>query len=217
MPQEIALYEDLTIEEMLNYFGRIFQMSGEQVRRRSVELGALLQLPEAGRYVRTLSGGQQRRVSFAATIIHRPPLIILDEPTAGVDPLLREKIWRHLGELSRQQNCTILVTTHYIEEARRAAKIGFMRKGRILCEGNPRDLLDQHRVATLEEVFLRICVRKRKSTIATPDELLHFKHAYQLEKQLNRLRLRPADRRDSGQCEHRSGRCAADCVGRQCW
>lgn len=185
MPQEIALYEDLTIFEMLTYFGRVFLMNSQLLHKRVDHLIGLLQLPESQRFIRNLSGGQQRRVSFAATILHQPSLIVLDEPTVGVDPLLREKIWEHLMQLSIEKGCTILVTTHYIEEAKRASKIGFMRKGRILCEGQPLQLLKQHHATTLEQVFLHICVKKRKSTIVTPDDLIHFKQAYRLERHLD--------------------------------
>ena len=185
MPQEIALYEDLTIYEMLTYFGRVFLMNSQLLNERVDHLIQFLQLPEPERFIRNLSGGQQRRVSFAATILHKPSLIVLDEPTVGVDPLLREKIWEHLVQLSTERGCTILVTTHYIEEARRASKIGFMRKGRIICEGQPLQLLKEHRATSLEQVFLHICMQKRKSTIVTADDLIHFKHAYQLERKLD--------------------------------
>lgn len=185
MPQELALYEDLTIYEMLTYVGRIFRMKNNILHLKIVEMAELLLLPEPDRYIRTLSGGQQRRVSFAATIIHKPPLLILDEPTAGVDPLLREKIWTHMMKMAKMEKVTILITTHYIEEARRANKIGFMRKGRILCEGVPKELMEKFNVHTLEQVFLTLSEKKRKSTIITPNEMIQFKKAYQLEKQLD--------------------------------
>ena len=78
------------------------------------------------------SGGQQRRVSFAVALLHNPELLILDEPTVGVDPMLRQSIWNHLIRLSSEQKKTILITTHYIEEARQANTVGLMRNGRFL-------------------------------------------------------------------------------------
>ncbi|XP_033759285.1 ABC transporter G family member 23-like [Pecten maximus] len=84
-----------------------------------------LTLPDQGRIVDTLSGGQKRRVSFAVALLHEPELLILDEPTVGVDPLLRERIWEHLVKIARQDGLktTIIITTYYIEEARQANKV----------------------------------------------------------------------------------------------
>ena len=106
----------------------------------------------------SFSGGQQRRVSFAISLLHNPELIILDEPTVGVDPMLRQNIWKHLLHLSRVNNKTIIITTHYIEEARQANRVGFMRAGRLLAEERPSALLTKYSVDTLESVFLRLCM-----------------------------------------------------------
>ena len=91
------------------------------------------------------SGGQQRRVSFAVALLHNPELLILDEPTVGVDPMLRQSIWNHLIRLSSEQKKTILITTHYIEEARQANTVGLMRNGRFLfvCHRSPLTQLTQ--------------------------------------------------------------------------
>ena len=94
----------------------------------------LLQLPDEKRLVGNCSGGQQRRVSLAVALLHSPSLLILDEPTVGVDPVLRQRIWEYLREIA-SMGVTILITTHYIEEARQADKIGLMRNGRLLVEG----------------------------------------------------------------------------------
>lgn len=89
MPQDVALYQDLTIREILIYFGRLYFMSASKIKQQIAYLMQLLELPSKHRMVNTLSGGQMRRVSFAAALIHEPPLVVLDEPTAGVDPMLR--------------------------------------------------------------------------------------------------------------------------------
>ena len=114
--------------------------------------------PFHGRFFKSLcSGGQKRRVSLAIALIHNPDLIILDEPTVGVDPLLRQKIWSYLVNLSLDQGKSILITTHYIEEARRANVIGLMRQGRLLAEDSPMALLAKYERETLEDVFVNLC------------------------------------------------------------
>ncbi|CAG2175709.1 unnamed protein product [Oppiella nova] len=92
--------------------------------------------------------------------VHNPPFLILDEPTVGTDPLLKEKIWEHLVVLSEMEGTTIIITTHYIEEARRAHIVALMRKGRLLVEHSPQFLLNYFCVQNLEEVFLRMCGKK---------------------------------------------------------
>lgn len=101
-----------------------------------------------------------------------------------------------LVKMKREYGITFIITTHYIEEARRAEKIGFLRKGKILCEGMPNYLLKLHNCKTLEEVFLKLCLHKRKSTITTPDQLNSFKKAYQHDK-VSSLQIQKANRRKS--------------------
>ncbi|RWS26667.1 ATP-binding cassette transporter sub-family H 88708-like protein [Leptotrombidium deliense] len=157
MPQDIALYNEFTIGETIHYFGQIYGMSKDLRNKRIEFLIAFLDLPDANRQIQTLSGGQKRRASLAAALIHNPPLLILDEPTVGVDPLLRESIWHHLIELTRTENMTIIVTTHYIEEARKAYKVGLMRMGQLLVEDKPNNLITKYNANNLETVFLKVC------------------------------------------------------------
>lgn len=95
-------------------------MSGDRIRERYKLLKELLDLPFGSKHVGQCSGGQQRRVSFAAAMVHEPELLILDEPTVGLDPLLREKIWEFLVETTRTSKLAVIITTHYIEEAKQA-------------------------------------------------------------------------------------------------
>lgn len=119
---------------------------------------------------RQFSGGQKRRVSLAAALVHSPPLLILDEPTVGVDPLLRQSIWQHLVTLTKTERISVIITTHYIEEARQANVVGLMRHGKILAENSPDELMHQHQLTNLEDVFLKLCVTdssRRAATLAT--------------------------------------------------
>ena len=94
---------------------------------------------------------------MGVALIHSPDILILDEPTVGVDPILREKIWQYLTNLSKKENTTVLITTHFIEEARQADTIGFMRRGRLLTEGKPVELMQIHGTMMLEDVFINLC------------------------------------------------------------
>jgi ABC-type multidrug transport system ATPase subunit len=123
MPQEIALVEEFSIKETIYYFGRIYGMSIERIRDRYKLLHSLLELPPGDRKVEKCSGGQQRRVSFAAAMVHEPELLILDEPTVGLDPILREKIWDYLVQSTRTSKLAVIITTHYIEEAKQANQV----------------------------------------------------------------------------------------------
>lgn len=170
MPQEIALYGEFSIRETFIYFGWCAGMTTVQVDERLDFLLKLLELPNEDKFVKNLSGGQQRRVSIAATLLADPELLILDEPTVGVDPVLRQSIWDHLVQITKDGNKTIIVTTHYIEETRQAGMIGLMRGGRFLAEESPSKLMEMHRLDTLEEVFLKLSRRqnmglRRRSSI----------------------------------------------------
>ncbi|XP_011641666.1 LOW QUALITY PROTEIN: ABC transporter G family member 23-like [Pogonomyrmex barbatus] len=170
MPQEIALYGEFSIRETFIYFGWCAGMTTEQVDEKLDFLLKFLQLPSENRFVKNLSGGQQRRVSLATAILADPELLILDEPTVGVDPVLRQSIWDHLVHITKDGNKTIIITTHYIEETRQAGIIGLMRNGKFLAEESPTKLMEMHRLDTLEEVFLKLSKRqnlglRRRSSI----------------------------------------------------
>ena len=173
MPQDVALNLNLTVYEMLHYFGKIFLLSDRECENRINTLVEVLDIPDRDRVIETLSGGQQRRVSFACAVIHKPKLAILDEPTVGVDPLIREKIWDFLLEMVNEGS-TILLTTHYIEETKKAGMIGFLRKGYLLAEEPPNKIITELGVNKLEDAFYQLCMneieRKKKYNKYTDED-----------------------------------------------
>ncbi|XP_035711665.1 ABC transporter G family member 23 isoform X2 [Folsomia candida] len=155
MPQDISLLNVLTIGEVLHHFGLIYGMSDVAIENKVKFLTNFLDLPHTSSQVQCLSGGQKRRVSLAACMIHNPNLLVLDEPTVGLDPLLRQRIWDHLFEISRS-GTTIILSTHYVEESKRCDKVGFMRGGKLLAEDAPASLLSRYDAPSLEDVSLHL-------------------------------------------------------------
>ncbi|XP_023172078.1 ABC transporter G family member 20 [Drosophila hydei] len=171
MPQEIALYGEFTMRETLIYFGLIAAMPRSDIEDRTEFLLKLLNLPNGSKFVKNLSGGQQRRVSLAVALLHEPELLILDEPTVGVDPVLRQSIWDHLVEITKNGHTTVIITTHYIDECAQAHVIGLLRGGKMLAEESPDYLRQQYNADSLEAVFLKLSVmqnmgKRRRSSIA---------------------------------------------------
>lgn len=159
MPQECALTLGFSVRENFTFFGTIYGMKPEKIEERFQFLSKLLELPDEDRLVRDCSGGQQRRLSFAVTLVHEPELLILDEPTVGVDPLLRTRIWDYLVGLAAK-NVTILLSTHYIEEARQSDVIGIMRNGVQMVEDSAENILKMCETTDLEDAFLRLSQRQ---------------------------------------------------------
>ncbi|XP_011700769.1 PREDICTED: ABC transporter G family member 20-like isoform X2 [Wasmannia auropunctata] len=166
MPQEISLVGEFSVSGALYYFGRINGLDDEEIEIRQKFFMELLQLPPANRLVKNMSGGQQRRVSLAAAILHKPELLILDEPTVGLDPILRENIWTYLIQITQEEGVTVLITTHYIEETKDASRIGLMRCGQLLAESSPQKLLERFQCSFLEEAFLKLC-QSQNNTITS--------------------------------------------------
>ncbi|XP_054276037.1 ABC transporter G family member 20-like [Macrosteles quadrilineatus] len=176
MPQDVALYNTLSILETFLYYGRLYGMSRREVYLRTEELIRLLELKSAGTIIDKLSGGQQRRVSFAVALLHDPQLLILDEPTVGLDPVLSHSIWEHLLKLTSNDKKSIIITTHYIEEARQAHVVGLMRGGVLLAEESPNQLMASCGSDTLEHAFLELSARQHGTTGS--DDELDKRHSY---------------------------------------
>lgn len=140
MPQRFSLYPDLTVMENLRFYGAIFGVAPEQFSARSAQLLEDFSLtPFASRIAGALSGGMKQKLALACALIHSPGTILLDEPTAGVDPLSRRAFWRILGDINRA-GTTLLVSTPYMDEAERAHRVAFIADGRILSCGTPAQL-----------------------------------------------------------------------------
>jgi len=144
VPQEFNFDDYFTVEEILRFYAGYFGIRRHQARKRVDELLHQFNLAQKSKtHVRKLSGGMKRRLLIARALIHNPKILILDEPTAGVDVELRRNLWRSMQELNKQ-GTTILLTTHYIEEAERLAKrIGIINHGKIIALDNKDNLIEQ--------------------------------------------------------------------------
>ena len=152
MTQASALYEELTVRENIAFFA---DMCGRHEPAWIDEAIALVDLQDrAHSLVRTLSGGMRQRTSLACSLAHRPRMLLLDEPTVGVDPQLRATFWSYFRRQA-DSGVTLIVSSHVMDEAERCDRLGFMRQGRLLAEGSSDDLRKQKGVNTLEEAFLR--------------------------------------------------------------
>lgn len=142
VPQELAIYEDLSAEDNLLFFGRLYGLGGRELRRRVAEALVFVHLTEqARRPARTYSGGMQRRLNLACALLHHPPLLLLDEPTVGLDIQSRDSIFASLRAL-RQQGTALVFTTHHMAEAEALCdRIGIMDQGRLIAVGTLPDLL----------------------------------------------------------------------------
>jgi lipooligosaccharide transport system ATP-binding protein len=157
VPQDDNLDRDLTVGENLLVHAGYFGLSRAEARRRRDELLEFASLTRrAGSGVRELSGGMRQRLLVARALVNRPELIVLDEPTTGLDPQARRAVWEVLGGL-REQGVTFLLTTHYMEEAARLCdRLVIMDRGRIVDEGPPAELTARHEQPDLEGVFLHL-------------------------------------------------------------
>ncbi|NMA02971.1 MAG: ABC transporter ATP-binding protein [Clostridia bacterium] len=154
MAQSDALYGSLTAEENLEFLGAIYGMSKGDIKKRTAEVIELVNLTEdLHKPVQAFSGGMKRRLSLAMAILHNPPVLVLDEPTVGIDPLLRRNIWAELNKLT-EQGVTILVTTHVMDEAEKCHNLAMMRNGRIIAKGTSQELQKKIGVDSIEEAFI---------------------------------------------------------------
>lgn len=143
--QNSVLDQTLSVYDNLKYRASLYDITGDKFKRRFEELAKMFELNEIkNQKVKTLSGGQRRRVDIARAIIHNPEFLILDEPTTGLDPNTRKKLWNIIRDLREENGMTVFLTTHYMEEAADADFIIIIEKGKIITEGTPLDLKNKY-------------------------------------------------------------------------
>ena len=155
MPQQQSLYPDLSIDEHLEFFRALYQIPPEEFRTRREELLDITRLgPFVDRAAAQLSGGMYKKLGLMCALLRSPEIMLLDEPTNGVDPISRREFWELLYRLADRQ-ILILVATAYMDEAERCSVVHLLESGRAVAEGEPRALLARERVRTFDELFLR--------------------------------------------------------------
>ncbi|HAQ06092.1 MAG TPA: ABC transporter ATP-binding protein [Bacillus bacterium] len=154
MAQSDALYTELSARENLEFFASLFGLKGAQRKKRILEVMELVDLSEhLNKLVTNYSGGMKRRLSLAAAMLHEPDLLILDEPTVGIDPVLRQSIWAGFYDL-KAKGKTLIVTTHVMDEAEKCDRLGLIRDGRLIAVGTPEELKASTGSASVEAAFL---------------------------------------------------------------
>jgi ABC-2 type transport system ATP-binding protein len=156
MPQSPALYADLSVEENVRFFAAVHDLERHAAAQSAADALELVDLSSRRRsVVATLSGGMRQRVSLACALVHRPRLLLLDEPTVGVDPQLRAELWQRFSTMSGE-GTTIIVSSHVMDEAERCRRLGLLRFGRVLAEGTSAELRRLAGVDRLEDAFLAL-------------------------------------------------------------
>ncbi|UGT62329.1 ABC transporter ATP-binding protein [Nocardia asteroides] len=150
--QSPSVYGDLTVRQNVRYFGAVYGVSAAAADAAVADVGLT---EHRGRLVDKLSGGQQARVSLACALVGKPELLVLDEPTVGLDPVLRRDLWQHFAELAAG-GATLLVSSHVMDEADRCDRLLLMREGRLLADQTPGELRAATGTANLDEAFLEL-------------------------------------------------------------
>jgi ABC-2 type transport system ATP-binding protein len=181
MSQRFSLYEDLTVEENLDFYGGIYGLDKDVCNERKKELVRMASLEGKEKSLAgTLSGGWKQRLALGCALIHKPAFLVLDEPTAGVDPVSRRVFWEIIHALSAQ-GITILVTTHYMDEAESCDITGFIFNGRIMDMAPPRELLAKNKASNLEDVFISYVEQVTNRKVSATFKEMKFLHGGQSE------------------------------------
>ena len=155
MSQRFGLYEDLTVAENMDFYGGIYGLEGPSRRGRIAEVVAFLGLDRRlGQLAGTLSGGWKQRLGLACALMHQPSVLFLDEPTAGVDPAARRGFWQTINRLATEQGTTVIVTTHYMDEAGRCGRVALLSQGHLIALGTPDEVAKQVGGQSLEDAFI---------------------------------------------------------------
>jgi ABC-2 type transport system ATP-binding protein len=156
MSLRFGLYDDLSVVENLRFYATIYGLHGAARRARLAELIAELGLEQrVNQLAGTLSGGWKQRLALACAMAHRPAMLFLDEPTAGVDPASRRVFWQRIHDLAAK-GTTVLVSTHYMDEAAQCGRLAFLSRGRLIAMGRVEQVLEQFHQPTIEDVFIEL-------------------------------------------------------------
>lgn len=156
MPQLESLYLDLTVQENLSFFASLYGLKGQNKKKRIKDVLNLVDLEDRRNFkVEYLSGGLRQRLSLACSLLHSPRLLLLDEPTVGVDPELRFSFWGYFSHLAKG-GTSLVISTHYLDEASRCDRIMMLRAGEILALGSPEEILQRTGEENLEMAFLKL-------------------------------------------------------------
>jgi len=162
MPQQYSLYNELSVFQNIDFFARIYlkNKNGERIRQVEETIKLVGLWERRSDSIMNLSGGMKQRVSLACALVHKPPVLFLDEPTVGLDPELRVNFWDHFGSLNRE-GVTIVISSHTMDDAAHCGRLAFMRAGKIIADGTPIELMEATRNAdaTLEDAFLHFVRR----------------------------------------------------------
>ncbi|KGP72100.1 ABC transporter ATP-binding protein [Pontibacillus yanchengensis] len=154
MAQSDALYSELSARENLDFFGAVYELKPkERKERMKAVMDVVGLIDHMDKPVHKYSGGMKRRLSLAIALLHEPDVLILDEPTVGIDPMLRQSIWDELKSLQKK-GTTIIVTTHVMDEAEKCDRLAMMRDGYLIATGTPQQLREQTNSETIEGAFL---------------------------------------------------------------
>lgn len=176
--QDSSLDDELTAYENLEFHGVLYGMKNILIKSRIEELLKYVELwDRKNDLVKTFSGGMKRRLEIARGLLHHPKIFFLDEPTLGLDPQTRNKIWEYIKSLNREENITIFFTTHYIEEAEKAAgQVAIIDHGKIISIGSPDKLKQQTGTKSLEEAFLQLTGSQIRTEEVTGTDNMWMKH-----------------------------------------
>lgn len=176
MSQHFGLYGDLTVNENLNFYGNIFGMTKSDIEQRKVELIEMANLKgKENALARTLSGGWKQRLALGCALIHDPEILVLDEPTAGVDPVSRREFWQLITRLAAS-GVTVLVTTHYMDEAIVCDRIGFIYNGEIISVNTPEGHYEEIGMDNIEDIFIyHVLQGSDKSEVVTYNKMKEVK------------------------------------------
>ncbi|TVT83818.1 ribosome-associated ATPase/putative transporter RbbA [Pseudomonas sp. H3(2019)] len=177
MSQSFSLYNELTVKQNLVLHAKLFHVPATEIDARVQQMAGRFELLDVmDSLPPSIPMGMRQRLSLAVAMVHKPELLILDEPTSGVDPVARDKFWRLLVQLSRRDHVTIFISTHFMNEAERCDRMSMMHAGKVLDSDAPMQLVEKRGAASLEEAFIGYLIEADNNTAPVPDESAPTRH-----------------------------------------